>query len=56
MKKYTVAVGLVFGAAIGTLIAVLADFSLVVGAAGGASLGLIVGALVALYEKSKVIK
>lgn len=56
MKKYAVALGFIFGAALGLLISLLIDFSLVVGFAGGASVGLIIGSMLSLYEKSKTNK
>ena len=53
MEKYAVALGFIFGAALGLLASVLFDFSLVVGFTAGASIGLIIGSMIALYEKSK---
>jgi len=48
MKKYSIIIAGFLGAVIGTLLALLYDFSVVIGFSAGTSLGLIVGAIVAL--------
>lgn len=45
-NSYTVGIGIVFGAALGLLAALLLDFDIALGSAYGASTGIIVGAAV----------